>query len=233
MHGGEGDRLALLAGLTFVEGATSGWRPRDLIDWFKTYALALNRKAPPPSVTDAVVGTLALVPGVKLVGDKVARLDDLPKLLAMSRWRVVVTLRGLLSQPCDDRFLQAAIFTERVRREKSTWTAQPRDADLLSDIVLSLFAVDILSDRNFHDQNLCVCDICGRVSYNPAVTTRAGCADHVPKTETTSGFQGRGARSSLPPPRGVVVPLAPIAPLAPLAPPPPAVVDREAVTPRK
>jgi hypothetical protein len=66
-------------------------------------------------------------------------------------------------------------------------------------MVLSLFAVDILTHRDFHDQNLCVCDVCGRISYNPAATSRAGCGDHVPKTDTTSGFQGRGSRSSIPP----------------------------------
>lgn len=200
LGGSDTDRFALLAGLSFVEGAISGWQARDLLAWFKTYGKALSRTAPPVSVTDAVVGTLALTPGAKLVGDKVARPDDLPKLLAMSRWRVVVTLRGLLAAPCDDRFLQAAIFSERVRREKSMWIAQPRDTDLLSDVVLSLFAVDILTNRDFHEQNLCVCDVCGRISYNPAVTTRSGCGDHVPKTETTSGWEAKQKRSSMPPP---------------------------------
>jgi hypothetical protein len=228
--GGDGERLALLAGLTFVEGATSGWGPRDLLDWFKTYGPAMGRKAPPVSVRDGVVGSLALLPGARLVGDKVVRADQLPKLLAMSRWRVVVTLRGLVAQPCDDRFLQAAIFGERVRRHHATWIASPRDTDLLSDVVLALFAVDILCDRAFHDQNLCVCDVCGRISYNPAVTTRSGCSDHLPRTETTSGFQDRRPRSSLPPARISVTP--PRAPSAPAAPAGPA-VDREAVTPRR
>lgn len=213
--GPEAERLTLLAGLTFIEGATSGWTARDLADWFRTYGSAMGRKGPPASVSDAVVGTIALTPGAKLAGDRVARHDDLPKLLAMTRWRAVVTLRGLLAQPCDDRFLQAAIFAERVRREKGAWVAQPRDTDLLSDVVLSLFAVDILSHRDFHEQNLCVCDVCGRISYNPAVTTRSGCGDHVPKTDTTSGFQGKGTRSSIPPAPDRVV------------------VDREAVTPRR
>jgi hypothetical protein len=196
LDGSQADRLALLAGLMFIEGATAGWGARDLTDWFVTYASAMSRTAPPPSVTDGVVGTIALVPGTKPAGEKVARIDALPKLLAMSRWRVVVTLRGLLSQPADDRFLQAAIFAERVRREKSAWTAQARDTDLLSDIVLSLFAVDILTQRSFHEQNMCVCDVCGRISYNPAVTTRSGCSDHLPKTDSSSGFQLTDRHSS-------------------------------------
>lgn len=196
LDGSEADRFALLAGLMFVEGATNGWSAHDLTNWFVTYGSVMGRKAPPESVTDAVVGAIALAPGVKLTSGKVARIDALPKLLAMSRWRVVVTLRGLLSQPADDRFLQAAIFAGRVRREKSTWIAEPRDADLLSDVVLSLFAVDILTQRSFHEQNMCVCDVCGRISYNPAVTTRSGCSDHLPKTDSESGFQLKDRKPS-------------------------------------
>lgn len=183
------ERLALLAGLTFIEGATAGWGREDVAEWFRTHAAALGRKGPPPSVTDGTVGTIALASGVKLAGDKIARPDDLPKLLAMTRWRAILTLRGLLSKPCDDRFLQAAIFARRVERVKGAWRAIARDTDLLSDVVLSLFAADVLGYRDFYEQNLCVCDVCGRVSFNPRVTTRAGCGDHVPKTDTTSGVQ--------------------------------------------
>jgi hypothetical protein len=185
------DRVALLAGLTFVEGAIGGWGLSDLVEWFNTHGELLGRKAPPPMVTDAVVGSIALTPNAKLSGDKIARPDDIAKLLAMTRWRVILTLRGLLANPCDDRFLQAAIFAGRVQRRKSEWHAHPRDTDLLSDVVLSLFVVDVLSFRDFHEQNLCVCDVCGRISYNPRVTTRTGCADHVPRTDTTSGVQGK------------------------------------------
>jgi hypothetical protein len=200
IDGSEPERLALLAGLTFVEGAISGWGARELLEWFRVHGPLMGREQVPVSVRDAAVGTLALSPGVKVAGDKVARAEDLPKLLAMSRWRVVVTLRGLLATPCDDRFLQAAIFSGRVVRDRSTWFARPREADLLSDVVLSLFAVDILTHRDFHEQNLCVCDVCGRISYNPAQSSRSGCGDHVPKTGTSSGFESKRPRSSMPPP---------------------------------
>ncbi|APR79029.1 Hypothetical protein A7982_04376 [Minicystis rosea] len=70
-----------------------------------------------------------------------------------------------------------------------------RPGDALSDLILGLFAVDVLSYREFHEQNLCICDVCGRVSYNPATTTRSGCSEHVPASgppsAPTSGFQGR------------------------------------------
>lgn len=231
LDGSEADRLALLAGLSFIEGTASGWMARDLVEWFTTYGSVMGRTAPPASVMDAVVGTIVLTtaplasapkpaapkpaapsgpPSARApvsarapassrpAAEKVARIEQLPKLLAMSRWRVIVTLRGLLSQPADDRFLQAAIFAERVRRDHSRWVAQPLDTDLLSDIVLSLFVVDILSQRAFHEQNMCVCDVCGRISYNPSATTRAGCGEHLPKTDSSSGYRLKD-RSDPPP----------------------------------
>jgi hypothetical protein len=190
------ERAALLAGLTFVEGATSGWEAADLLGWFETFGPILHRAAPPRAVADSGIGAIALAPGAR-IGDKAARIESLPKLLAMTRLRVVFTLRGLLANPADDRFLSAAIFSGRVRRPKDRWMAQPGDEPFLSDIVLSLFAVDILSHRDFHEQNLCICDVCGRVSFNPSATTRAGCADHVPKSDTASGFQNAGAADDL------------------------------------
>ena len=43
--------------------------------------------------------------------------------------------------------------------------------------------------REFHEQHLCVCEVCGDVSFDPPVTTRTGCHRHMPRTESTSGFQ--------------------------------------------
>jgi hypothetical protein len=197
---GGSDRATLLAGLTFVEGATSGWMARDLLLWFGSNAVLLGWPGPPASVADVSVGTIALHPGARVTAERVARLEDLPKLLAMARWKAVVTLRGLLSG--DDRFLKGAIFAGRVRRDAraSEWLARPSETDLLSDVILSLFAADILAHREFHDNSLCVCDVCGRISYNPKVTTRAGCSDHVPGTNTSSGVRDRRDADTLPPP---------------------------------
>ncbi len=184
------DRTALLAGLAFIEGAT-GWTAVDISGWFQAYARELGRGAPPPSVIDPALGAASLtLPTVC----KPRRPDQLSRLLAMSRWQAIMTLRGLLSSPCDDRFLNAAIFSGRVRRDAGRWQLDARDGDSLSDIVLGLFAVDVLAHREFHQQNLCVCDVCGRISYNPAATTRAGCADHVPGSEAASGVKSRGGR---------------------------------------
>lgn len=194
------ERATLLAGLTYIEGATAGWMTRDVLLWFGANAELLGWPGPPASITDVALGTLALQPGVRVTAERMAHAQDLPKLLAMARWQVVVTLRGLISG--DDRFLKGAIFAGRVRRDAkaSAWLARPGEHEPLSDIITSLFAADILAYREFHDQTLCVCDVCGRVSYNPKVTGRAGCCDHVPGTATSSGVRDRHEADSLPPP---------------------------------
>jgi hypothetical protein len=208
------DRGSLLAGITFVELCTS-WGNKELLQWFTAHGATMGWMSTPGAVRDAGVGSIALKAGGRMVGDRVARAEDLPKLLAMTRWKVIVTLRGLFNG--DDRFLHAAIFAGRVRRDDKhpQWLARPHETDLLSDVVLSLFAADVLAHRDYHDQNLCICDVCGRVSYNPKVTTRAGCADHVPGTATSSGVRDRGGSipSTIPPPMNLSS-----------VPPPPAVV---------
>jgi hypothetical protein len=197
---GGADRATLLAALSFVEGATTGWMARDLLLWFGAHAELFGWPAPPTSVTDVSIGTIALQPGVRVASERTARLEELPKLLAMARWKVVLTLRGLFTG--DDRFLKGAIFAGRVRRapKASQWLARPRETDLLSDVVLSLFAADVLAYREFHDTSLCVCDVCGRISYNPRATSRSGCSDHIPGTDTTSGVRDRSTADTLPPP---------------------------------
>lgn len=190
----ESDRGALLAGLTFIEGVGAGWGAPELLSWFSDHAAMIGLVTPPVTVSDAVLGVMDL----HCASASAPAREALDKLLDSTRRRVTFTLRGLLARPGDDRFLQAAIFAGRVQRERrgkiSIWAACACEVDHLSDIVLSLFAVDVLSCREFHEQNLCVCDVCGRLSFNPAFTTRAGCADHVPARDSTSGARG-SARS--------------------------------------
>lgn len=192
-------RDVLLAALTFMEGSAAGWTASDLSAWFVDYAALLDRVEPPSVVSDAGLGLFPLQRGSSFGAASEA--PDLSPLFPMARRRVAFTLRGLISQPSDDRFLQAAIFSGRVFRKSqgkvSIWAARARDAgDHLSDIVLSLFVVDILSYREFYEQNLCVCDVCGRLSFNPAITPRAGCADHIPSRDATGG--GDGTERSIP-----------------------------------
>ena len=105
--------------------------------------------------------------------------DETAAILVRTRARVVGHLRGLLQSPVDDRFLSAAIFAGRVRRvvvgDTMQWVPRPRSHDILSDIVTSLFVSDILGRREFYAQNLCICDTCGRVRFDPEPPQRTKC----------------------------------------------------------
>jgi len=192
------DRSSLVAALSFVDGVAAGWGEAELVAWIERHLVEPKRMAQPVAVTDAVVGTILLRndPHSSRGGARLTRAEELPNLLEMARSRTVQTLRAFIATPSDDRFLQAAIFAERVRREthgkQGTWIAQPKPADLLSNIVLSLFAADILNHREFYEAKLCVCELCGRVSFTPDTTTRNGCHEHVPRAETHSGFRPKG-----------------------------------------
>ena len=183
------DRGALLAGLRFVEGIASGWTVTELRAWFTDEMVAPGRMERVSMVHEAAVGSIALDPGACPPSARAGSLDDLPKLLAMSRSRVVVTLRAFIADSSDDRFLQAAIYRGRVQRVSSgaLWIARPLESDLLADIVLSLFAADALMYRSFHDECLCVCNACGRISFAPSVTSRGGCVEHPPRSGAGSG----------------------------------------------
>ncbi|HVY47983.1 MAG TPA: hypothetical protein VHB21_18980, partial [Minicystis sp.] len=131
----------------------------------------------PSQVSDPAVGTAPLRAGVRLKASRIATLEDVPTIAARARQRVVDALRAFIATTTDDRFLQAAIFAERVQRvrrdREAVWVPSPREIDALANIALSLFAADVLQHRDFHERRLCVCEVCGRVSFHPELTTRA------------------------------------------------------------
>ncbi len=188
--GGAAERRALLGGMTFLEVTESGRIDlAGLGAWFDEHLVATGCMPRLSLVMEPPAGTVALRPGT---GAMVRANADLPRLITMSRGRVVDALRGLIASPSDDRFLRAAIFLGRVRREDSHWVARPEVTAPLSGIVLSLFAVAILSERSFYDRQMCVCDTCGRVSFDPLPGMRRACATHLPRG---SGVTSKAARS--------------------------------------
>jgi hypothetical protein len=154
---------------------------------------------PPSTVHEALVGTLPLDP---VPVQSAPHSANLPKLLAMARSRVLVTLRAFLASPPDDRFLHAAIFAGRVQRvsigKQPLWAARPEETDKLSDIVLSLFAADILMHRESYESDLCICDRCGKISFHLRIAGRYGCSEHRGRSRRSSG-RHRPRSSSRPP----------------------------------
>ncbi|WP_231511594.1 hypothetical protein [Chondromyces apiculatus] len=104
------------------------------------------------------------------------------ELLLRARGRVIEAVRGLIAPVSDDRFLHAAIYGGRVRRAsvdgKAAWVPSPREIDFLGDMVLSVLASAVLTDRDYYRAHLGLCELCGTVTFRDAADTRAQCAEH-------------------------------------------------------
>jgi hypothetical protein len=175
-------RPVLAAGLAFLEVARADHvRGPDLVGWFRRWLVAAGTMAMPGNVFEPGTGIVPL--GMGTSGPFSDALDlRLSRVLGVSRVRIAVLLGGLLASPCDDRFLTAAVFTGRVERASGDgepgWRATPKVSDRLSDIALSLFAADALSNREEYDHALCVCDVCGRVWFEQGRLLRTLCPQH-------------------------------------------------------
>ena len=179
-HGG------LLGGMRFLDLTASP--PLDLVDvadWMEEYLVAPGYMSRPLRLLEPNERSVALWPR-----ESTPRInEDLRALVDAARLRVITELQGFVGRPSDDRFLRQAIFLGRVRRERGQWVARPEVAAPLSGLVLSLFAVAILTDRALYEQELCVCDFCGRVSLDARPMMRAACAGHKPRS--ISGFTAK------------------------------------------
>ena len=174
--GGASERRALLAGITFLD-ITDTATPdlAVLAQWFDEHVVAAGCAPRLSVLLEPPTRSVALRP----TSSAIARADaDVPRLVAMARTRIVNALQGLIDSPSDDRFLRAAIFLGRARRSEGRWVARPEATAPLSGIVLSLFAVAILSDRAFYDRELCVCDTCGRIGFDHMPAMRHACTAH-------------------------------------------------------
>jgi hypothetical protein len=183
LTGADNDRGALIGALAFVEGVGIGaMGAREIKTWIEEYLVRAGRMQKPTQLTEPMAGTLPLDTLATPTAPPSATKAMLDRILGRARSRVVVTLRGLITDPVDDTFLETAKTTNRVQPlgvgGKISWIARPQREDSLSDIVVSLFAADILSNRALYDQNLCVCDTCGRVSFRAKMMARTGCREH-------------------------------------------------------
>jgi hypothetical protein len=193
--GGANERRALLAGITFLDiTGSADLTVNGLADWFEEHVVAGGYMPRLSVLLEPPAGSVALrATGAALEHAVV----DLPRLASTARARVLAAMRGLISTPSDDRFLRAAIFCNRVRREESRWVARPEPTAPVSGIVLSLFATAILSERALFDHMLCVCDTCGSVSFDPTPAMRRLCGAHATRTSGTQHkTPPRGARGA-------------------------------------
>jgi hypothetical protein len=174
------NRHALVAALTFLDRANQGLLGVGALDaWIQRYLVGTGWMPWPGQVSERMVGGMALIPGTPPTSELAARCESI---VQEARTQVVITLRGFIAAECDDRFLSAAIFRDRVQRDSrgmmAAWVPRPRGDDPLSEIVLSLFAADILGNRETYDRALGVCRACGRVAFDATGVDRPHCPVH-------------------------------------------------------
>lgn len=194
---GRGGRAALVAALGFVDDPPLS--PEALAAWFEAHLIEPGRMSRPMYVSEAFYGRVMLDPPPPSSSTgmvPVAPPDEVAQLVVVARARVLHALRAFMPPARDERFLMVAMASGRVRAEPGSkvWEAFPEETDLLSDIVLSLFAADILTHREFHEQHLCVCKTCFRIDFDPRETGYTGCRDH----------RSSGSSMSMPPPRAPI-----------------------------
>lgn len=173
-------RHALVAALTFLEKAAQHTLDVSALDaWFQRYLVGTGWMPWPGQVSERTVGSLALAPGSRATPEVAAQCESI---VQEARASVVITLRSFIGPECDDRFLSAAIFRDRVQRDSrgmmAAWVPRPSVEDPLSEIVLSLFAADILGNRESYERSLGVCRTCGRVGFDPTGLERPRCPAH-------------------------------------------------------
>lgn len=189
---GPSARPPFVAAKVFLDATFAGdWTNQGLHEWFDRHLVSAGYMPLPIAVSEPGAGTIPL--------HGAGAEEQNPRftaLLGAARAEILATLRGLVATPVDDSFLASVIYAGRVRRKRlangTAWTPNPEPSAPLSAVVLSLLAADILAYRAFYDEQLSICDLCDRVSFEEgAAARRRRCAEHA---HPASGFFPAGAR---------------------------------------
>ncbi|WP_438007017.1 hypothetical protein WME89_52245 [Sorangium sp. So ce321] len=164
---------SLAGALQFMQVTTRPWEPHELAAWLHEHVVAPGWMRAPRALREPGAETVELA-GID------ERHREVAALVERSRRRVALALLDFVAPNPDGGFLRAALYSARVRwsvvGERSGWLPAPRESDLLSDIVLSLFAAEILSDAELYRSHMTVCAGCGRVAFAQEARPRsAGC----------------------------------------------------------
>ncbi len=169
-------RGELIAAAAFLDGsAAPGMDRAGIVTWLDRHLIETGRMPRPSSIYEPGVGVAVLRTRLRATD------DVLLDIIRTARERTLSALAKLVATRPDDGFVLAALFSSRVRRssERSGWLACPRTTDALSDIVLSLFAVDVLRFRETYERRLRVCAACGRIGLDGTTSSsRTSCVAH-------------------------------------------------------
>jgi hypothetical protein len=175
-------RPLLAAGLAFMDAVPNdAFHIRDAVAWFEAYLVMPGIMPMPTTIQEPAAGVVPI--GEVSSGGWIKSLEARQSRVAnTARTRVAVVLGGMCASPRDDRFLAGTIAAGRVMRMSgnrgASWRPSPTVSDRLSDVVLSLFVADVLAHREEYETNLCVCDLCARVSLTPGADLRTRCPQH-------------------------------------------------------
>jgi hypothetical protein len=157
--------ISMQGGVAFLDGAIRSWTARDLFAWLEDSLVKPGWMRMPRTLREPGVPPVELdVHASWALGFEV--------LTQEARARVGDALIRYLAPTPDERFLHAAIHGGRVRRGliggRPAWVPSLREIDFLSDVVLSLFAADLLHHPDRYRQHMCVCPSCSRISFTRA-----------------------------------------------------------------
>lgn len=173
------EQRAFLGGMAFLDlAANDRLQVSDVAAWIEEHVVKTGCMRRPAVLLEPPVRSVALWPGNPPAATERA---DLRRLVEAARFWVISELQAFVGPTSDDRLLRASIFLGRVRREHGHWVARPQATDPLSGIAISLFAAAILSDRGRYENELCVCDFCGRVAFDARPSMRSSCPLHQPR----------------------------------------------------
>jgi hypothetical protein len=166
-----------LIGASFLEGVVTKRLVRDNFNgWIEQNLIATGYLLGVLRIHEPIFGALPTDKGCSPFLPETPPADEIAALLVRARARVIGHLQGLLRVPAEDRFISTAIYSRRVRRSSvggiggsMSWIPHPRHDDNVSDIIMSLFVADILGRREFYEQNLCICQRCGRIRFDSGV----------------------------------------------------------------
>ncbi|WP_436607382.1 hypothetical protein [Sorangium sp. So ce1036] len=164
---------SLAGALQFMQVTTRPWEPHELTAWLHEHIVAPGWMKAPRAVREPGADVVALC-GIEDRRHEVAALAE------RARRRVALALLDFVAPNPEGGFLRAALYSARVRWsaavDRAGWLPAPRESDFLSDIVLSLFAAEILSGAELYRSHMTVCAACGRVAFAQEARPRgAGC----------------------------------------------------------
>ncbi len=149
---------------------------KALVAWLQAHLVTPGfLPAMPATVQEPGAGVVALADRPEGAA-AVAYEDRVRSIVRTARLRVVAAVQGLVARPVDDRFLHAAIFEGRVVRDVR-WSPHLKGTEKLSDVVLAALASDVLTHREAYDALLCICAVCGDISFS-ARELRTRCQAH-------------------------------------------------------